>query len=302
MKRVLKITVEYEHEVSIAFYLKHVLHFCRGAITALRKEGNHVFYHGEDVKLSTIVLPKEMFTLEYHEKNNEKEIVAKKGQFEIVYEDEDILLVNKPSDMTIHPIRTNLEDTLANAIACYYKEQGDDGIVFRAMNRLDRYTSGLVLIAKNIVSAGYLEEDVLKRRMEKRYLGIVKGKMEKDEELIDAPIYRPDPVDIHRVVDFEKGQKALTYYRVLGYREDKDISLVEFQLMSGRTHQIRVHMSWLGHPLIGDSFYDPKTEGMARQALHAYKLEFTHPLNKEKMVFEIGLPEDMKEVWENGTS
>ena len=294
--------MEYEHEVSVAFYLKHVLHFCRGAITALRKEENHVFYHGEDVKLSTVVSPEETVILEYHEKNDEKEITAKEGSFVIVYEDEDILLVNKPSDMTVHPVRTNLEDTLANAVAYYYKQKGDDGIVFRAVNRLDRYTSGLVLIAKNIVAAGYLEEDVLKRRIDKRYLGIVKGKLEKEEDLIDAPIYRPDPLDIHRVVDFEKGQRALTHYRVLGYREDKDISLVEFILMSGRTHQIRVHMSYLGHPLIGDSFYDPDTVLMSRQALHAYRLEFVHPLSKEKMLFETGLPEDMKEVWENGTS
>ena len=294
--------MEYEHEVSVAFYLKHVLHFCRGAITALRKEENHVFYHGEDVKLSTVVSPEETVILEYHEKNDEKEITAKEGSFVIVYEDEDILLVNKPSDMTVHPVRTNLEDTLANAVAYYYKQKGDDGIVFRAVNRLDRYTSGLVLIAKNIVAAGYLEEDVLKRRIDKRYLGIVKGKLEKEEDLIDAPIYRPDPLDIHRVVDFEKGQRALTHYRVLGYREDKDVSLVEFILMSGRTHQIRVHMSYLGHPLIGDSFYDPDTVLMSRQALHAYRLEFMHPLSKEKMLFETGLPEDMKEVWENGTS
>ncbi|MCR5668194.1 MAG: RluA family pseudouridine synthase [Lachnospiraceae bacterium] len=228
----------------------------------------------------------------------------------VVYEDEDILVVNKPAGLPIHPSQNHYEDSLANAVMAYYKEQGEN-FVFRCINRLDRNTSGLTLIAKNMLSSAILSQDVMKRDIHRTYLALVERKGQEktkvaqqlpDSGTIEAPIARVEGSTILREVNFETGDYALTKYWKLA--DFEDATLLKLQLGTGRTHQIRVHMSYIGHPLLGDDLYGNGTyqkidsEGkpiiLNRHALHSYRLEFTHPITGEAMDLKADLPADMK--------
>ena len=142
-----------------------------------------------------------------------------------------------------------------------------------------------------------LQNDMVERRISREYLAIVEGTFGKTEGTIDAPIGRKDGSTIERIIDYEKGERAVTHYRVLGQKEN--VAMLALRLETGRTHQIRVHMASIGHPLVGDFLYNPKNTGMKRQALHAWHLSFRHPVIKVDMSLEAPVPEDMKEFWEN---
>ena len=214
--------------------------------------------------------------------------------FPIVYEDEDIIVVNKPADMPIHPSLNNYENTLGNAAAYYFAKQ-EKSFIFRCINRLDRDTTGLTILAKHMVSCSILQSDMVERKISREYLAIVEGVFENAEGTIDAPIGRKEGSTIERMIDFENGERAVTHYRVLEQKEN--VAMLALKLETGRTHQIRVHMSSIGHPLIGDFLYNPTNNGMQRQALHAWHLSFGHPITKEEIGLEAPVPEDMKEFW-----
>lgn len=214
--------------------------------------------------------------------------------FPIVYEDEDIIVVNKPADMPIHPSLNNYENTLGNAAAYYFAKQ-EKSFIFRCINRLDRDTTGLTILAKHMVSCSILQSDMVERKISREYLAIVEGVFENAEGTIDAPIGRKEGSTIERMIDFENGEHAVTHYRVLEQKEN--VAMLALKLETGRTHQIRVHMSSIGHPLIGDFLYNPTNNGMQRQALHAWHLSFGHPISKEEIGLEAPVPEDMKEFW-----
>lgn len=216
-------------------------------------------------------------------------IVPTKLDFEIIFEDEDILVVNKPIDMPIHPSQGNFSNTLANALVYYYQQQNTP-FVFRVMNRLDRNTSGLVLIAKNPLSACILSKAVKERRIKRTYQAIVSG-IAPDFGTINAPIARVCDSTIQRCVDFERGSHAITHYKKLSSHDN--LSLVCVKLETGRTHQIRVHFQYINHPLIGDYLYHPDFSKINRQALHSYQLKFNHPISSEEMEFSCPLPTDM---------
>lgn len=227
----------------------------------------------------------------------------------IVYEDEDILIVNKPADMPIHPSIGNYENTLANGIAWYYNSQ-NISFVYRCINRLDRDTTGLLIIAKNMLSGAVLSGQMKTREIHRTYLAIVEGRTP-ESGTISAPIGRVSDSVIERKIDEEHGDPAVTHYRRLAYCEGKKFagitddtgiltkgaSLVQLRLETGRTHQIRVHMTSIGHPLPGDTLYNPTTTLMKRQALHSYSLEFSHPITGESMRFSAPLPEDMAQFF-----
>lgn len=230
---------------------------------------------------------------------------------EIVYEDEDILLVDKPAGMPSHPSMNHQEDTLANAVLYYYQKQGIP-FVFRIANRLDMDSSGLVLISKNALAAARIKQMIDRRRIHRSYLCIVEGSLSSDPGLlsleavlprydsdqklcggrISAPIARREGSLFEREVDFQKGQTALTDFRIL--REGRAYSLLAIQLGTGRTHQIRVHMNYLGHPLPADHLYHPVYDVIGRQPLHSAGLTFPHPITGRKMCFESALPSDMQ--------
>lgn len=210
--------------------------------------------------------------------------------FDIVYEDDDLMVVNKPADMPVHPSMNNHGNTLANAVAWYCQEKGES-FVYRCINRLDRNTTGLLILAKHTLSAAILYRQMRERNIHRTYLALVKGRIEK-AGTVDLPIGRCEGSAIRRRVDLEKGERAVTHYKPLKWGDGW--TLVQCELETGRTHQIRVHMSYTGHPLPGDFLYCPGDHSMERQPLHSWKLRFTHPITGQPMEFEQPLPEDMR--------
>lgn len=260
----------------------------------LKSLPDSVLVNDTPVFLTHFVHNGDTLTLRLSEETSSEHIEPVQLPLDILYEDEDLLVVNKPAGMPIHPSQNNRDNSLGNALAWYFAQKGEP-FVFRCINRLDRDTSGLTVIAKHVVSAGMLSAMVAsngEKGIRREYLAIVKGSVTPVEGSICAPLARREGSIIERVVDFEKGERAVTHYRVL--HEKDGYSLVSLELETGRTHQIRVHMKYLGFPLIGDYLYNPDTERMKRQALHAHRLEFVHPVTGQPMVFTAPLPEDMR--------
>lgn len=212
----------------------------------------------------------------------------------VAYEDEDILVMNKPAGLPVHPSLGHYEDTLANYCAWHY----DNQLVFRCVNRLDRDTSGLVLIAKNMLSAAGLSLQQQARQIHRTYLAIVEGIIP-ESGIIDLPIARKEDSIIERCVDTLHGEHAITHYQRLSTvcLDGCEYSLVQIQLETGRTHQIRVHMKAIGHPLPGDFLYNPNYKHIKRQALHSYRLEFTHPINGKALSFTQNIPSDFESLF-----
>jgi RluA family pseudouridine synthase len=225
-------------------------------------------------------------------KNSEK-IPPTNLPLNIIYEDEDLLVLNKPAGMPIHPSLNNYTNSIANALAYYFQSQGKP-FIFRCCNRLDRDTSGLTIVSKHLVSGSILSDMTKYREVHREYLAIARGSVTPSEGTIQAPLGRKEGTIIERTVDWEHGEDAVTHYKVV--KEANGHSLVSLRLETGRTHQIRIHMKYLGYPLIGDYLYNPDMEYMTRQALHSHHMEFTHPITGEHMSFTAPLPEDMARV------
>ena len=211
----------------------------------------------------------------------------------IVYEDEDLIVINKPAGMPIHPSLNNYTNSLANALAWYYQQQGKP-FIFRCCNRLDRDTSGLTVVAKHLVSGNILSTMTKKKEVRREYLAVVRGHIAPESGTISAPLTRKEGTIIERVVDFDRGEPAVTHYHLI--QEANGHSLVSLQLETGRTHQIRIHLKHLGFPLVGDYLYNPDMEYISRQALHSFRLSFPHPITGEVMDFTAPLPEDMRNI------
>lgn len=227
------------------------------------------------------------------ETQNSEKIPPTKLPLDIVYEDEDLLVLNKPAGMPIHPSLNNYTNSIANALAYYFQSQGKP-FIFRCCNRLDRDTSGLTIVSKHLVSGSILSDMTKYREVHREYLAIARGSVTPSEGTIQAPLGRKEGTIIERTVDWEHGEDAVTHYKVV--KEANGHSLVSLRLETGRTHQIRIHMKYLGYPLIGDYLYNPDMEYMTRQALHSHHMEFTHPITGAHMSFTAPLPEDMARV------
>ena len=227
------------------------------------------------------------------ETQNSEKIPPTKLPLDIIYEDEDLLVLNKPAGMPIHPSLNNYTNSIANALAYYFQSQGKP-FIFRCCNRLDRDTSGLTIVSKHLVSGSILSDMTKYREVHREYLAIARGSVTPSEGTIPAPLGRKEGTIIERTVDWEHGEDAVTHYKVV--KEANGHSLVSLRLETGRTHQIRIHMKYLGYPLIGDYLYNPDMEYMTRQALHSHHMEFTHPITGEHMSFTAPLPEDMARV------
>lgn len=210
----------------------------------------------------------------------------------IRYEDEDLLLLAKPPGLVVHPTRTHPNGTLANGVVAYWLEKGESR-KFRPINRLDKDTSGLLLVAKNQWAHEQCSRMQKDKSMKRTYQAVVHGVVKEDQGWIDAPIGLKETSIIERAVRAD-GQPARTHFTVLA--RGKEASWVELSLETGRTHQIRVHMSFLGYPLIGDDLYGGLREQIDRQALHAVQLEFHHPRTKEHQSFADPLPADIAQL------
>ena len=228
------------------------------------------------------------------ERVESQDIIPEKMNLNIVYEDDDILVLNKPPYTVVHPTRGYPTGTLANGILYYFNETNQNCIV-RLVSRLDMDTSGLIIIAKNQYAHMALSKEMQLNHLEKRYLAVVHGHIEKEEGTIDLPIFKPENEEsiFKRIID-ERGQRSITHYKVIKKFENAD--LVECLLETGRTHQIRVHLSHIGHPIYGDTLYgygEDEKELIPRQALHAYGLDFKSPRTKEQLSLRAELPEDI---------
>lgn len=213
---------------------------------------------------------------------------------DVVFEDEDLVIVDKPPFMVVHPTKSHQEGTLANGVMNYFKKTGQKCII-RLVNRLDRDTSGLIIIAKSQFAHQAMAKKLNSNEIEKYYIAVVEGFME-GSGTIDLPIDREYPDSIKRTV-MENGQRAITHYKVLS--PGNDMSVVVIRLETGRTHQIRVHFSHLGHPIIGDALYGKESTLIKRQALHAYMLRFNSIRENRQITIKTKIPDDMKVFLEN---
>ena len=221
-----------------------------------------------------------------------EDIKAEKMDLDIIYEDDDLLIINKEPNIVVHPTKSHQTNTLSNGIAYYFKENKINRKI-RFVNRLDMDTSGIVIIAKNSFAHQQMALQFENNTVEKKYLAIVEGIIKEDTGTIDLPIGRKEDKSIKKIVT-DNGQNALTKFRVISRL--KDATLVEVRIYTGRSHQIRVHMDYIGHPIIGDSLYNKKSNLISRQALHSYYLKAKHPRTKKRIIFEAPIRFDMVEL------
>ncbi len=218
-------------------------------------------------------------------------IIPSKINLDIIYEDEWMLVINKPAGIPIHPSRAHYADSISNAIKYYYDKIALHKKI-RPVNRLDLDTSGIVIFAK----CEYIQESFIKQmkqyNFQKEYICIVEGILKKKKGTIAYPIARKKDSIIERCVDKENGHPSITHYEVV--KEFQNYSLVKCKLETGRTHQIRVHMKEIGHPIVGDTLYGTKSNLISRQALHSSKIRCIHPISKKELIFESKLPKDME--------
>ena len=231
--------------------------------------------------------------IDFEEDNSN--IVASNIPLNIIYEDDYLLVINKPANIAIHPSILHFDNSLSNGVKFYFDKLGLKKKI-RIVNRLDRNTSGIVVFAKN----EYIQECLIKqmktKELKKEYLAIAKGILKSKSDTLNFPIARKEGSIIERTVSSD-GDSAITHYDVV--KEFNNLSLVHIVLETGRTHQIRVHFSYIGHPILGDTLYGSPSKLINRQALHSYKLTFIHPITKKVLSLEVPLPNDIKNIINN---
>lgn len=266
--------------------------FSSAILTKLRKDSSFSLINNQPSFLNTPLKDGDHIRINIIEEAASAKIPPSDLQFEIIYEDEDILVVNKPCDMPIHPSLNNYTNSLANGVVHYYRNETSP-FVFRCVNRLDRDTTGITIIAKNLLASSILSSSIRDGHIHRTYYAIVEDSCINPiskSGTINAPISRVTNSTIERCVDFENGESAITHYSLLTRKDN--LALLEINLETGRTHQIRVHFKHIGHPLIGDFLYNPSNVLMKRQALHAGDFTIMHPTKKEVMHFHAPLPND----------
>lgn len=249
-----------------------------------------IYLNGQPVRANVTVKSGEV--LELYMEKQETDISPQQMALQILYEDDYLLAVNKPPAMLVHPLTYETTGTLANGVLYHWQRQGFVGR-FRPIHRLDRNTSGIVLVAKNSYSHQQLQLQMNQGVFKRRYLAIVKGHIEPQAGTIRAPIGLSEGSFIKRTISAE-GKPATSHYRIL--RRFMSGCLVAVQLETGRTHQVRVHMAHLGHPIYGDSLYGGDLTKIKRQALHCTYLAFHHPVNRNWIQLVCPLPEDIKNL------
>lgn len=293
MTRRIQYKIEEQHNgKGIGMFLKEK-EYSRAVIIELKKTKTGIRKNGVWAGVNETVKTGDILEICLTEEASSENIIPKEGTLDILYEDEDILVVNKPYDTPIHPSVNHYDNTLANGVMYYYHQQ-DKPYTFRCINRLDRDTTGVTILAKNLISASILSKRMKERGLSRTYVAFVEG-ITKEEGMIDLPIGREEGTIIKRKIDEKEGKRAVTHYRRLKviHVEGKAVSIVALQLDTGRTHQIRVHMAAIGHPLLGDFLYNESNCMLTRQALHAIECAFYHPITGEYMKITAPIPKDM---------
>ncbi len=284
--------------LSIKEILIDELGFSKRAIAALKARPDGILLNGEHATVRAKVNEGDVLVINCEDmESNEEKLVPSSTLPDIMYEDEHIVAVDKPPFMPTHQSQGHFYDTLANSLAYYFTKQGRP-FVFRSVNRLDRNTSGVVLVAKSRIAAAKLSEEMKREGIKKSYIAILNGTLEHNFGTIETYIRRAQKSIILREVceECEDGKIAITNYRVLA--RANGLTLVEAEPQTGRTHQLRVHFSHLGAPILGDDLYGCASPLIERHALHACKLNFVHPDSCEVISIQADLPEDMREIIE----
>lgn len=288
MKSYLKYTITEENQgLAVEDYLKQVLQISGRKIQKLTRlkgiqlNGKKVFLQ-KKVKTGDVLRVLNLEDLSYG-------VEPEEGQIDILYEDEYLIVLNKPAGKLVHPAGMTESGTLANYLAYYYQQSGVVNTI-RPLHRLDRDTSGCVAFAKGSAAQTKMEELLAAGEIKRTYLAIVEGHVEPSSGTITSPIAVHPTKPNRRIVD-ENGLEAITHYRTLKTLEK--CTLLELKLETGRTHQIRVHLAALGHPVLGDGMYGRRSSFIPRQALHAAMLTFTHPLRPKTVCVEARIPEDI---------
>jgi 23S rRNA pseudouridine1911/1915/1917 synthase len=262
------------------------------ALTDIKFKGGRIMVNGEEVTVRKLLKQGDSLKVEFPEERRSEGMKGEKIPLNILYEDDFVLVVLKPAAMNIIPSREHPTGSLANALAGYYEQTGLESTT-HIVTRLDRDTSGIVLVAKHRHIHHLLSQEQRTGEVKRTYEAFVQGCFEEPDGTIDKPIARKKESIIEREVHPE-GQRAVTHYHVK--KQYSDFAHVELQLETGRTHQIRVHLSSIGHPLLGDDLYGGSLAQIGRQALHCRRIAFYHPFLEKTLIFEAPLPEDMRRL------
>ena len=291
--------LEFEVKNNKYFNIKEILknHFeISERLLAKLKRNQKIYLNNVPSYVSSTVSIGDLIIVDLDFEEETENILPTEIPLDILYEDEAILIVNKPFGIPVHPSVLHFEDSLSNGIKHYFNLNKIYKKI-RPVNRLDKDTSGIVIFAKN----EYVQEALIRQMrnniFKKEYLAVLDGFIENDFGIIDASISRKEGSIIEREININ-GERAITHYNLIK-KFEKDglkLSLVNFVLETGRTHQIRLHSKHLNHPILGDSLYGKSSSLISRQALHAYKIKFIHPISKKEFNLEIDLPEDIKNI------
>ena len=277
---------------TVKAFLTETLHPSNKLLRSLKFREDGILLNGEHVTVRKLLHEGDLLTLALDDESEEQSIEPVDLPLAILYEDDDLVVPAKPADMPTHPSRDHHYDTVANALAYRYRKSGTP-YIFRPINRLDRNTSGLLVVARNRLAAGRLTRSLQKGEFEKTYLAILDGVVPTDEGVLMDYLHRTEKSIILRETcpkEAEGAEYAETAFSVL--LRGAAHTLVEAHPLTGRTHQLRVQFAHFGYPIAGDDLYGTENEAIGRHALHAYRLSFPHPMTGEHLTFTAPLPED----------
>lgn len=256
------------------------------------KTNNKIFLNGKATNIKTPVNSNDIVEILMDFDEDNTNVVPTKMKLNILFEDDSLLILNKPAGFPIHPSMLHFEDSISNGVKYYFDSIGLKKKI-RPVNRLDKDTSGIVIFAKNEYVQECLIKQMKRNQFVKEYIAICEGTLLNKSGIISEPIARKENSIIERCVN-STGDQAITHYDVL--KSNGSLSVIHIKLETGRTHQIRVHMSYIGNPILGDTLYGNSSKLIDRQALHSYKISFVHPVTNEQILLEAPLFDDMKTI------
>ncbi len=274
-------------DISIKQILKQKLAMSENLVVKLKKN-NNIFINNIPVYISHKIFLGDILTIDLDFDEKSDNIIPNKNiNLDIIYEDEYMLVINKPCSITVHPSISHFDNSLSNGVKYYFNYKKIFKKI-RPVNRLDKDTSGIVIFAKSEYIQELLIREMKKGDFKKYYIAILEGNLKEKQGTISAPIARKENSIIEREININ-GDIAISHYKVL--KESKNYSKTEFLLETGRTHQIRLHAKYIGHPIVGDFLYGIRDENLNRHLLHAYKVEIIHPITKKSLTFQLSIPD-----------
>jgi len=277
-----------ENNTTVNNILKNHLHLSKKQIARLKVK-NYIYLNNINCHVNVIVKENDIVKIQLFEHITSSNIIPTKMALDIIYEDDYIIVLNKPKNTLVHPVGKEITNTLSNGIKNYFAKK-NIFMIPRPVGRLDRNTTGVIIFAKNSHVHSIMINTMKLSTSYKHYIAITKNSLNEKEGVIDLPIKREDGSIITRIVSSE-GKKSITKYKII--ETYSNASLIQFELLTGRTHQIRVHCKYLNIPIIGDTLYDDASSLIDRQALHSRETYFIHPFTQKEILLSAPIPDDM---------